>query len=459
VKSIGRALINTFTNKAPIPYVGRALEGRWGDRGARRADQARQLDAMGASATLFSIVNRTSTAVAKECWHLHRAKPGAVCDFVAPGDNDPCGARGVLHVEKHPALSVLNLPNPFYTTQEYFESGQQHVDLTGEGWTVLGRLGSMPVELWNARPDRMIVVTNRADFLVGYIYLDPDGQEVPIRKEDVMSIRMPNPMDPYRGMGAVQTILSNVDSSGYSAEWNANFFRNGARPGGIVKLSRKMQDEEFETLVERFNFNHRGITNANRTAFLEEGDWVDVKPMNIRDMQFVETAELNRDTILLAFGASKFDVGILEDVNRAASEASRADFAGRMTVPRLDRWRSMLNSDFLPQFPGADPALSFAYSNPVPADREAARLDKTAAVEQYVALVSVGEDPVYAAAFCGLPQPAARRALPAAERAAVAAALESAGLNPRVAAMLAELPPKQAADALVAARDRAQIGA
>lgn len=402
MKSLGLAVVDAFRNSAPVPFVGRGLQGKWGDR-ARRGDQAAQLASMGGSATLFGIVNRTSTAVAKETWHLHRRRPGGVCSYVAPGDNDPCEARGVVHVEKHPALSVLQNPNPFYTTQEYFESGQQHIDLVGEGWTIMNRIGSMPYELWVARPDRMVVVTDRSDFLVGYIYVDPDGQEMPLRKEDVLSVRMPDPENPYRGLGPVQSVLSNIDSGGYSAEWNANFFRNGARPGGIVKLSRKMSDPDFEQLVERFNVNHRGTANANRTAFLEEGDWVDVAPMSIRDMQFVETSNLNRDTIMLAFTASKFDVGILDDVNRATAEAADVSFGNRMTIPRLDRWQGMLNNDYLPQFPGSTGDLSFVYSNPVPPDRVAAREDKTAATEVYVALVDAGVNPDEAAAFAGLP--------------------------------------------------------
>lgn len=394
MRSLLGGVLDTLTNKAPVPFVGRGMEGRWGGRGKPQS-QREQMAAMGASATLFAIVNRTSTAVAKESWHLGRARPGATCEV--------CDCQGHVMVAKHPALTVLAKPNPFYTTQEYFESGQQHVDLTGEGWTILTRFGQMPAELWVARPDRMIVVTNRENFLVGYIYVDPDGQEMPLRKEDVLSIRMPNPADPYRGMGAVQTILSNVSSSAYSAEWNASFFQNGARPGGIVKLSRKMQDPDFLQLVERFNQNHRGVANANRTAFLEEGDWVDVKPMNINDMQFVETAELNRDTIMLAFTASKFDLGILEDVNRAASEAAAADFGMRMSLPRLGRWQQMLNNDFLPQFPGVDPGLRFYHSNPVPADKAQVREDKSSSVQDYDVLVRAGVDPVVAAEVCGLP--------------------------------------------------------
>jgi len=293
----------------------------------------------------------------------------------------------------------------FYSTQRLFESGQQHIDLTGEGWPVIARIGSVPAEIWLARPDRMVVVTDPHDFLTGYIYLAPDGREQPLRKQDVFPMLMPNPADPYRGLGPVQTIMTNVAGANYSAEWNANFFRNGARPGGIVKLSRKMSDSEFEQLVERFNMNHRGVGNANRTAFLEDGEWIDPKPMSLADMQFVEQSNLSRDTILLAFGLSKFSVGVVEDVNRATAEASKAWFAETATVPRLDRWKGMLNHGFLPQFPGYVPGdLEFVYSNPVPEDADRDRSDLTAKANAWAVLVRGGMAPLDAARLAGLPE-------------------------------------------------------
>jgi len=257
-------------------------------------------------------------------------------------------------------------------------------------------------ELWPARPDRMVVVTDPRDFILGYLYVGPDGREMPLERQNVMSIRMPNPMDPYRGMGAVQTIMAQIEGSAMSAEWNTNFFRNGARPGGIVKLSRTMNDKAFNQLVERFNLNHKGPANANRTAFLEEGDWIDPKPMTVADMQFTETANLNRDTILLAFGGSKFDVGVLEDVNKAASTAAANNFGERMTVPRLDRWKGMLDNDFLPQFPGTE-GYEFVYCSPVQRDRDEDRADKLTSAQVFQILINSRVDPAEAAEVAGLP--------------------------------------------------------
>lgn len=388
-------LIGNILNKAPVPFTqGNHSFSSWftsSQRGKRT-----ELAAMGASATLYGVVNRTSTSTAKETWHLHRLKrPGSICPL--------CECEGVELVEEHPALTVLNKPNDFFTRQEYFEAGQQHVDLTGEGWTVIYRLGTVPYELWNVRPDRITVVEDQANFLIGYIYTDPSGREHPIRKEDMLSIRMPDPVDPYRGMGPVQTLLDQIGGSKLAAQYRRAFFANGARPGAIIRIRQNMSDPEFDQLVMRYNANHQGVGNANRTAFLEEGDFIDVKPYTIADMQFVESANLDRDTILLAFTAAKFDVGIIEDANRASATAMKADFGERMTVPRLDRWKGMLNNDFLPQFPGYQYDLEFVYSSPVPADREADREDKKTATEIYVKLLAAKVDPIEAALYAGLP--------------------------------------------------------
>lgn len=399
-----RSLLAPLLNRTPIPYVGQSTP-NYGSAGwLGRNSATTHMSAMGASATLFTVINRTSTATAKQDWHLHRPAPGQVCGY-GEGTEDECGAVDVSLVEKHPALVVLNKPNPFYTRQELFEAGQQHIDLTGEGWLCVSYIGRMPAELWIARPDRMVVVTDPASFLVGYLYIGPDGKEMPLKPNQVLSMRMPNPLDPYRGFGPVQTIMAQISGAAMSAEWNANFYRNGARPGGIVKLSRRMNGPEFEKLVERWNFGHKGVANAGRTAFLEDGDWVDVKPMSITDMDLVNTSNLNRDTILLAYGASKYDVGVLEDVNRASASAAANDFGERLTVPRLDRWAGMLNNDFLPLFPGAeDQGLKFVYTSPVRRERAEKRADDLASAQIFQILIGSGVEPADAAEIAGLPE-------------------------------------------------------
>lgn len=359
-------------NQAPVSYAPRGLTFPWTHRNNAEA----QMRAMGNVGTLFAIVNRTSTAAASADWHLWRK--------AASGKDEDR-----VEVTRHAALTLWNKPNPFYSRQEYVETEQQHVDLTGEGWWVVARhpmAKSIPIELWPVRPDRMTPVPHATEFLAGYIYTGPNGEQVPLGLDEVIQIRMPNPLDPYRGMGPVQSILVDLDSERYTAEWNLNFFRNGAEPGGIVEVDKRLSDDEFAEMTTRWREQHQGVANAHRVAILEQGKWIDRK-FSQRDMQFAELRAVSKDTIREAFGMPKFAVGDVADINRATAEASKAWFGEQITVPRLDRFKGALNNDLLPMFGPTAEGLEFDYDSPVPADADAAnaeRVSKATAAKTYI---------------------------------------------------------------------------
>jgi HK97 family phage portal protein len=232
----------------------------------------------------------------------------------------------------------------------------------------------------------MTPVPDRDNFLAGWVYSGPDGEQIPLPRADVIQIRMPNPLDPYRGMGPVQALLADLDSIKYSAEWNRNFFLNSAEPGGIIEVDRRLSDDEFDEMTERWREQHQGVAQAHRVAVLEQAKWVDRK-FTQRDMQFAELRNVSRDVIREAFGFPKFMAGLVDDVNRANAEASKAMYAEELTVPRAERWKGALNNDFLPQFGTTSTGLEFDYDSPVPANSEAnnaERLSKATAAKTYV---------------------------------------------------------------------------
>jgi HK97 family phage portal protein len=392
---VAKTLLDTFLNKVPTPYVRRdGRQSLWEKSSAPGRGNA--LEAMEAVSTLFSIVNRTSTSLSLVDWKLYRkAESGLKEDRT--------------EVTAHPALVVLNKPNAFYTRQELFESEQQHVDLTGEGWIVLysdpraPKLG--PTEMWPVRPDRMFPVKHPTQFLTGYVYKGPDGEEIPLDVDQVIQIRMPNPCDPYRGMGPVQSLMTSLYGYKAALEWNNNFFSNGAEPGGIIRFPTELSDEQFYKHRMRWNEQHKGISNAHRVALLEAGaEWVDRKYTQ-RDMQFVELANFSRDVMREAFGIHKHILGQSDDVNRANAFAASEDFAKLLTVPRLERFKGALNNDFLPLF-GKQEAknLEFDYCDPVPKNAEDVDRERESKANAYSALVAAGVHPDDAAHVCGLPR-------------------------------------------------------
>jgi HK97 family phage portal protein len=383
-------------NRTPVPYAPSTGRAGLGSGLLRPAGQEAQMRAMGGSSTLFAIVDRIITGYSEVNWRLYRA--------AASGRDEDR-----VEVTSHAALDLWNAPNPFTTGPAFRESAQQHEELTGEQWWVIVRdpRFSIPLELWPVRPDRMEPIPDPADFLVGYLYRGPSGERIPLGVDDVLFLRRPNPIDPYRGMGAVQTILTDLDATKASAEWNRAFFLNSAEPGGIVEVDRRLDDEEFNQFRERWAEQHRGVNNAHRVAVLENGlKWIDRK-YSMRDMQFTELRDVNREIIREAFGFPKPILGAVDDVNRANAEAADAVFARWLLKPRLSRTREILNTRLLPMYGATAQGLEFDYDNPVPEDREADANVLTARANAARTLIDAGLEPASVLAAVGLPDMAA----------------------------------------------------
>lgn len=387
-----RDLLATLTrrvsNAAPVPYVGSrgTLFSSGSDDGT--PDGQRAYDAHGSVGTLFAIINQISTAVSTTEWHLYQRT----------SVRDKSRRKEILNSA---FMMVWDMPNPFMTGTMFRETVQMHMDLIGEGIIILNKVGNLVVEMWPVRPDRMQPVKHPTKFLTGWMYTGPDGEEVPLTVDQVIQIKYPNPADPYRGRGPVQTVMSDMDASRYSAEWNRNFFINGARPGGIIKVDYRMSDQEFNSFVNRWRQQHQGVANAHRVAVLENAEWVDTN-FSMTDMQFAELRNLPRELIREAFAFPKPMLGTVDDVNRANAEAGKEIMALGQTIPRLSRWKDTVNTFLLPQFSqGKVQVLDFDDPTPMNTDYEnAARNSQSASTRN---LVLSGYDPDDVAEAMGLP--------------------------------------------------------
>ncbi|MFE0378346.1 phage portal protein [Streptomyces inhibens] len=385
------ALLNSTSGSGgpPVPYSSR---GRASLPWLARRGRETELHAMGSVGTLFAIVNRTAKAMGGVEWKLWRKAASG-----KPEDR--------VEVTSHAALDLWNKPNGFYTQGVFVEAGTQHKLLTGEQWWVVARdeRFNVPLELWPVRPDRMEPVPDAGRFISGYMYTGPSGEKVALRCEDVLFNRTPHPYDAYRGIGPVQSLLTDLDATRYSAEWNRNFFLNSAEPGGIIEVPSRLGDSEFDELRERWNEQHKGTANAHRVAILEHGKWIDRK-FTQRDMQFAELRSVSREVIREAFGFPKPMLGTSEDVNRANAEAAETMFARWLILPEARSIRDTLNSEFLPLFGATAKGLEFDYVNPVPDDIELESKALTAKAQAARDLIEAGGYGPEVLAAVGLPE-------------------------------------------------------
>lgn len=386
---------------SPVPYAapGRsstllALSGR--------TDNEVLMRTMASAGTVFQIVSLLASSTAAAEWRLYRKPKADGRQRYTTGDR---GSDQRVEVLQHQALAVWNRPNPFFTGRRFREASQQHAELTGEQWWVIARdsRATFPTGMWLVRPDRMEPIPSAETYLAGYVYTGPSGERVPLQPDEVICTAYPNPLDPYRGLGPVQSVLVDLDAMRYGSEWNRNFFINGAQPGGIVEVPTNMTDDEFDEFSNRWRDSHQGVSRAHRVAILEGGaKWVGTS-MTVKDMDFSNLRDQSRDVIREAWGIHKAMLGNSDEVNRSNAQTAEEVFSRWKIQPRLDLLKDTLNHQYLPMFGSTGDNVEFDYVNASPDDREADNAELTAKANAAAALVQAGFDPADVCEVVGLP--------------------------------------------------------
>ena len=328
---------------------------------AESSSRSEQLGAMTSSGWLFAVIDRIATAVAASEWQLFRQQ----------------GQSDRTEVESHLILDLWNMPNPFYPLDEFLEASINHFSLVGEMWWVIVRDSTfkVPVEIWPVRPDRMRPIPHPTDYISGYIY-QIGNEKIFLDVDDVIFIRRPSPLDPYRGIGPIGSIMFDLGSEKAAAQFTANFFRNSAIPGGIIETDESMSDADFAKLQERWRTQHQGVQNAWRVSILEKAHWKE-RMFNQREMQLDLLRKQGRDIIFGAYGVHGAMMGVSENINRANAEAAEVVFARWTVKPLLRRIESAINGHLIKQF---DQSLTLHFKDPVPANRE---FDRIEAIDGY----------------------------------------------------------------------------
>ena len=408
---IGKALAVRNAGGPPVP-LGSPRFSPMATSTADASDDAVLLRTYGSQGTVFSNVSLLASSTAAPEWHLYRKQPPDGRRRYSTADQ---GSDQRTEVVKHQALSVLTTPasvmvngieKVIWSRFGLFELSQTWMELAGKSHWVVQRdeRATFPMGLWPVRPDRMTPVPDPDRYLAGWIYTAPDGREkIPLNVDEVIFNRYPDPLDVYGGVGPIRSVMTDIDSARYAAEWNRNYFLNSAEPGGVIEVEENLDDNEWKQLTDRWRQGHRGVARAHRVAVLEGGQkWVP-NAHTMRDMDFAALRMVGRDIVREALGMHKVMTGVTDDVNRANAQTGEEVFASWKIKPRLDRWRDVINTQFLPLFGSTADGVEFDYSFPMPLNREQDNEELAAKANAAGALVRAGFDPHAVLEVVGLP--------------------------------------------------------
>ena len=117
--------------------------------------------------------------------------------------------------------------------------------------------------------------------------------------------------DGIRGLSVIEQVRETFGAAIQTQEYANRFFRNDARPGGILQADTPPDDKVRQANKDAWEKAHRGARNAHKVAILYGLKWQSVGMSN-QDSQFLETRKFTGSQICGLFGIPPHMVGDLE---------------------------------------------------------------------------------------------------------------------------------------------------
>lgn len=198
------------------------------------------------------------------------------------------------------------------------------------------RLGDVS-SLFLHQPQYVFPIPDAEKFVSGYSIEYPNTPKKIIEPQNMMWIRVPHPIDPYKGQTPLESAGLAIEFDYYSRVYNRNFVINDGRPGGMLVIKGDMEEEQSEEIARRF----RGTTGSNiggagRITVLsaEDASFIDTG-VNQRDAQYTEARAQNKEEILLAFGVPESVIGNASGRSFANADVELEVFWRETMLPHL----------------------------------------------------------------------------------------------------------------------------
>ena len=302
-------------------------------------NQAGLLSAYGQIGWLHAVVFRIALGCSEVEWTLF----------------DSSNPEKPKQIYKHPILTLLKQVNPFQTSNEFIALDTIYNELIGESYWILNNNGlGEPAEIILPYPQKMSVVpAANFPYVKGYVY-GVGVEAVPFDVNEVIHFKYPNPLNQYHGLAPAQAIGINLDAEQNADKWGNQFFYNSARPDGVIQFDYNLSDEQFDKLKKQWSEKYKGVSKAHQVALLEGGGKYLQIQNTIKDMDFPNLKQKNRDVILGVWGMHPASLGLTENVNKANAESAEYQHAKNIIKPRLDWKKAKMQEQLVPRFRNSD---------------------------------------------------------------------------------------------------------
>lgn len=262
--------------------------------------------------------------------------------------------------EDHPLYSLLHdAPNEATTAQEFWEWVSVSLDLRGNAYVYINRVGGKVFELLPLDA-RWVQPKLTAARDVYYELRIPGTAPTRLGADAMLHFKLMSLDNGLTGASVIAQARNSIGLAMALEQHGATFFRNGGAPGGILKTEQVLTDPQYESIKESWQEAHGGLDNAHRVAILEAGlSWQNVG-VSLDEAQFIEGRKYQRSEIAGLFRVPPHLIGDLERATFSNIEQQGLDFVIHGLMPTLTRIEQRIRLQLVDK---ADRRLYFAKFN------------------------------------------------------------------------------------------------
>jgi HK97 family phage portal protein len=227
-------------------------------------------------------------------------------------NNDP---NGELYKGQHDLLDIMNTKANIGEDSFVFRhrvSSQLLISSRGVFIEKIRARSGRLLALNILPPEYTAPIPDPKTFVSGFEVWCPGTERQVLRPEDVIWIRRPHPLDPYRSLTPMESAGIAIDIENLAKLYNRNFLLNDGRPGMLLVARGEVDEDDRHELEARFRGGPGRAGNTTVIGIEQGMDVVDLSA-NMRDAAYIQMRDITKAEILAAFGVPEPLIGNAAD--------------------------------------------------------------------------------------------------------------------------------------------------
>ena len=304
-------------------------------------DAERQMRLYAALTWISTAIDRTAEIAAQGEYSVTRivGEPGGADDEEIPN---------------HEFELLLRRPNPGQSRGEFLRDAFTMFRVTGNLYLYLNAPSEStpPDEIWIVPSHMIVPIPDGRSYIAGYKFTPPGYASETIEPWKIVHLKTSNPMNPFVGLSAIQSLALDAYGDLAQQKWNLAFFdKNNAKLPSILAFKHMVADPEWKKIKAERDTEWGGANRSGVTLLRGVGDSLQLLQASAtqKDIEFLAARNFTKEEIYgkLAPGLASILAINATEANAIAGKSTLIEFG---VWPVLTQFQEKFNVELLPLY-------------------------------------------------------------------------------------------------------------